>query len=148
MHHADQEVSSVLIGRFGSGLPFRKLRNYVRFVPPAIIPGAGECDFAISCLPQNGFVTAVHQRKYGSGHDRNIGAANQLQQPQSMRYLFIAPLIPADDGDAQHFHLGRLNQGQQRLQIAAARPRTVLVDDDFPTLLRVSQAIRDQKKAH
>jgi hypothetical protein len=63
-----------------------------------------------------------------------------------MRYLFIAPLIPADNGYAQNFHLGRLNQGQQRLHIAAAGPRTVLIDDDFPTLLRESQAIRHQQK--
>src|ERR1022692_37025 len=96
--HADQEVSGVLVGGMGSGLPFRELRNYVMFVPPAIIPGTGERHFSIHCLPQKGFLTAMDERKYGSGHDRNIGAANQLQQSQSMRYLFVAPLIPADDG--------------------------------------------------
>jgi hypothetical protein len=73
---ADQEVSGVLIGRPGNGLPFRQRRNYVMFVPPAIIPGAGKGDFSIPCLPQKGFLTAMHERKYGSGHDRNIGAAN------------------------------------------------------------------------
>jgi hypothetical protein len=53
-----------------------------------------------------------------------------------VRYLFIAPLIPTDDGYAQHIHLSRLNQGQQGLHIAAARPRTILIDDDLPVLLR------------
>jgi len=74
--HADQEVSGVLIGRPGSGLPFRQRRNYVMFVSPAIIPGAGKGDLSIHCLPQKAFLAAIHERKYGSGHDRNIGAAN------------------------------------------------------------------------
>ena len=146
VHHADQKVSGVLIGRLGSGLPFRKLRNYVMLMPPAIIPGTGERDFSISCLPQKRFLTAMHQRKHGSRHNRNIGAANELQQSQGMRYLFVAPLVSADDGYAQHFHLRRLNQGQQRLHVAAAGPRTILIDDDLPALLRESQAIRNQQK--
>src|SRR6202023_3979160 len=53
-----------------------------------------------------------------------------------MRDLFVAPLVSADNGYAQHFHLRRLNQGQKRLHITAARPRTILIDDDFLTLLR------------
>jgi hypothetical protein len=65
-----------------------------------------------------------------------------------VRYLFIAPLIPTDDGYAQHIHLRRLNQGQQGLHIAAARPRTILIDDDLPVLLREYEAIRNQQKGN
>jgi hypothetical protein len=39
-----------------------------------------------------------------------------------------------------------LNQGQQRLHIAAAGPRTILIDDDFAALLRESQTIRYQQE--
>src|ERR1700693_2741587 len=62
-----------------------------------------------------------------------------------MCHLFVAPLVPADHSDPQNFHRGRLNQSQQGLHIAAAGPRTILVDDDFATLLRESRASRNQK---
>jgi hypothetical protein len=62
-----------------------------------------------------------------------------------MRDLFVAPLVSADDGYPQHFHLGRLNQGQQRLHIASPRPRTILIDDDFPMLLRESRTVSNQQ---
>jgi hypothetical protein len=51
----------------------------------------------------------MHEWKYGSWHNRNIGAANELEESQSMRDLFVAPLVSADDGYAQHFDMGRLN---------------------------------------
>jgi hypothetical protein len=88
----------------------------------------------------------MHEWKYGSWHNRNIGAANELEESQSMRDLFVAPLVSADDGYAQHFDLGRLHQGQQRLHIAAARPRTVLIDDDFSRLLRECWATGNQQE--
>jgi hypothetical protein len=88
----------------------------------------------------------MHEWKYGSRHHRNISTANQFQQPQSMRDLLVAPLVPANDGDAQHFHLGRLNQGQERLHIAAAGSRTVLIDDHFPRMLRECRAPGNQQE--
>ena len=76
----------------------------------------------------------MHQRKHGAGHDRYIRAPNQFQQSQGVGYLFVAPLVPADNRNPQYFHYRRLNQGQQRLHIANAGPRTILVDDDLPAL--------------
>jgi hypothetical protein len=62
-----------------------------------------------------------------------------------MRDLFVAPLVSADNGYAQHFHLGRLNQGQKRLHVTPAGPRTILIDDDFPRLLRERRVIGNQQ---
>src|SRR5271163_773199 len=104
-------MSGVLIGGLGGGQAFRERGNYVRFVPPAIIPGAGELDFSVSGLPQEGFVAAMHKREDGSGNDGDIGAADQLEEAESVSDFFVAPLVSADYGDAQHLHLGRLDQG-------------------------------------
>jgi hypothetical protein len=48
-----------------------------------------------------------------------------------MRDLFIAPLISTDNGDAENLDFGRLEQEDDGLHIAAARPGTVFVDDDL-----------------
>ena len=76
VNHADEEVSGVFVGRAGCGLAFGERRDYVVFVPPARVPGAGEFNFSIARLPQKGFVAAMHERKNGSGNDGNIGAAD------------------------------------------------------------------------
>ena len=51
VHHTDQKVSSVLRGGFCSGLAFEELGNHIVFVPPTIVPGAGECDLSRHRLP-------------------------------------------------------------------------------------------------
>src|ERR1700691_1447427 len=146
VHHANEKVSGVLVGGFGGGLTLEHFGNDVVFVPPTIIPGAGECNFSIHGLPQRGLVTAMHTREDGPGHDRNVGAANQLQKPQGVCYLFVAPLVAADHGDPKNLHLRRLNQGQQGLHVAAAGSGTILIDDDLAALLCQSQATCNQQK--
>ncbi len=126
-----EEVSGIFLGWLGGGLAFGQLRNHVMFVPPAVIPGAGEGDLAISRLPEERFVTAMDEREDGSGDDWNVGAPNEFEQPQSVRDFFVAPLVAGNDGDAQDFYLRGLDQGQQGLQIAAAGAGTILIDDDF-----------------
>src|SRR5580704_4664745 len=80
VHHANQKMSRILVGRFGSWLTFQESGNHVVLVPPAIVPGTGECDLSIYCLPQLSSLAAMHEWKHSSGYDGNIGAANYLQQ--------------------------------------------------------------------
>ena len=63
-----------------------------------------------------------------------------------MRYFFVAPLVSADHGDAQHFHLRRLDQQRQRLHVAAAGAGTIFVDNDFaPRLAPGERACQQQR---
>ena len=48
-----------------------------------------------------------------------------------MSNLFIAPLIAADDGNAEDFDRWRLQQHEQSLHVAAARTGTIFIDDDL-----------------
>ena len=73
-------------------------------------------------------------RTNGKAAPRNTGISvrpDDLEQAQCVRHFFVAPLVPAHDGDAQHVHLRRLNQHQQRLHVAAAGSGAVFVDDDL-----------------
>ncbi len=53
-----------------------------------------------------------------------------------MRYFFVAPLVPTDNRDPEHFDLRRLDHQQHGLQVAAAGAGAILIDDDFATRLR------------
>src|SRR5579862_3253292 len=48
-----------------------------------------------------------------------------------MRHFFVAPLVAADDGNAEHFCLRRLYQQENRLLVGAAGTARVLVDNHF-----------------
>ena len=52
-----------------------------------------------------------------------------------MCQLFLEPLIAAHHRNAQHLHLRRLDQGEQRLQVAAPGAGTIFVDNNFAPLL-------------
>jgi hypothetical protein len=105
------------------------------FVPPALIPSAGEGDLAVACLPEESFLASMDERKNGAGEDWNVGAADEFEKAESVGDFFVAPLIAAGDGDAEDLHLGRLNEGEQRLHVAAAGAGAVLIDDNFAGLL-------------
>ena len=79
VHHADQKVGGVFAAGLGGGLTFRERRHNEGFVPPAVVPGTGVGYFAITFLPQLGFFAAAHQGESSTGHDRNVGAANDFQ---------------------------------------------------------------------
>ena len=72
--------------------------------------------------------------------------ADDLEQPQSVRHFFVAPLIAADYSDPQHFDTLRLNQQRNRLQIAAAGSGAVFVDDDLAPRLAPSQGSGQQQR--
>src|ERR1700683_2241799 len=134
----------VFVRRLGRRPSFWKLRHHKRLMPPAVIPRARVGYFSVTLLPGLGFLTAADQRERRSGHNRNVGAADDLQQAQRMRHFLIAPLISAYHRDAKHLYLRRLNQYQQGLHIAAARPRTILVDYDFATGRSGSEGMPDE----
>ena len=65
-----------------------------------------------------------------------------------VRRFFISPLISADNGDPENFHIGRLNQQQKSLDVAAAGPGTIFVDNDFTAALsRCKGAGQNEKQA-
>ncbi len=105
VHLANQEVSRVFVCGLGGGRTFRQGWDDKGFVPPAIVPGAGKGHFAVTLLPELGFFAPAHQREDSSRHHRNIGAADDFEQAQGVRHFFVAPLVSADDRDAQHFNL-------------------------------------------
>ena len=113
------------------GWPSGSGRHDERFVPPAVVPGAGEGDFAVTLLPHLGFCASANQRETGAGHDGDIGAAHDFEQAQGVRYFFIPPRVSADDRDAEDVDLRGLDQKRERLHIAAAGAGAVFVDDDF-----------------
>jgi len=77
-----------------------------------------------------------HQRILCAGHDRDIGASNEFEHAQGMRHFLMQPLIARHDRNSQHFSPWRLDQEQHRLLISSRRPGCILIDNDFPFLLR------------
>lgn len=145
MHHANEKMRGIFNRRFRCRLAFGQGRNNKRLVPPAVIPRPRVGDFAVSFLPQLGFIAPSYHRKSRARHDRNIGAANNLKQPQRVRNFFVTPLISANHRRAQHFYLWRLGQDQQRLHIASAGAGEILVDDDLAALLSRGCRTRQRK---
>ena len=64
--------------------------------------------------------------KTAPGHDGNIRAADEFQHAQRVSDFFVAPHIAADDGDAESFDFGGLQEDEDGLLVggggAAARP--------------------------
>src|SRR5258707_7075049 len=94
-HHPDQEMSGVFLSRLDLGLPFGQRWNDEGLVPPSVIPGTCVGYFSVTLLPQLRFFAAAHQGENGARHHRNVSAADDLEQAQRVRYLFIAPLVSA-----------------------------------------------------
>src|SRR5258708_3428993 len=128
-------MGCVFVAGLGGGLAFRKRGHDEWLVPPAIVPRSRVGYFSIALLPHLSFFTAAYQRENGSRHYRNIRPADNLKQPERVRHLFIAPLVSAHNGDPEHLDLRRLNHHENRLQVAAAWPRTVFIDNHFAPLL-------------
>jgi len=115
-------------------------------VPPTIIPGAGVSDLAVTLLPELGLFSSANKGKLGAGDNGDVGASDDLQEAQRVRDFLVAPLIAAHHGDAQDFHLRRLNQHEQGLHVAAAGARAVFVDDDFAAGLGKDEVRGDNQK--
>src|SRR5580700_7715821 len=135
MYHAQQKVHGVFGGWLGGRLAFRKRWHDGWGMPPAVVPRTRVRYLAVAILPELRFRAGANEREFGAAEDRNVRAPDDFEQAQGVRQFLIAPLVPARYGNAQHFHLRRLNHGQQRLHIAAARPGAVFVDDDFAAWL-------------
>ena len=110
-------------------------------------PTRPKSDGSVPLLPKLRFGARANQRKRRAFHDRNIGTAEDLKQPQSVRNLFIAPLISADYRDAQHLDALRLNEQRDRLQVATAGSRAIFVDNHFaPRLAPRWNAYRNEEQ--
>src|ERR1700738_4931177 len=106
--HTNQEMSGVFIRRFSAGLPFRKRWDDKRFVPPAVVPSTRVGYLSIMLLPELSFVAKAYQGKHGAGNNRYVSTADDFQQPQSVSYFLVAPLVSANHSRAQHLTLRRL----------------------------------------
>jgi hypothetical protein len=82
------------------------------------------------------FFVSANQRERRAAHYGNVGASDDFEQAQSVRYLFVAPLISTDHRDSKHLDLRGLDHYEERLQIAAAGAGAILVDDDLAARLR------------
>ena len=98
---------------------------------PALGPGALVEQRAIQLLPHPGALLGVDQRIDRARMYRYLRAPGDLQQPQRMAYLLVAPTIAARNRDTEHLDIAGLQQHQDRLQIGSRRSEGVLVDDDL-----------------
>ena len=92
-----------------------------------------------SNLPYSASQRSVSSLELSNGNsapcdDGNVGAIGDLQQAQDMLRLFLDPLIAADSRDPEYVKFLGLQEHQDGLLIAGARPAGVLVDDDFDLL--------------
>jgi hypothetical protein len=78
-----------------------------------------------------GFVVGADQRKDSSGYYGDVGAADDFEEAEGSGDFLVAPLVAGDDGDAEDFDFGGLEEEEKGLQVTAAGPGAVLVDDDF-----------------
>ena len=126
MHHADQKMRRVFRFRLERGIPLRQRIGNFKWSPiNAGVPRAGErraaggTDFmfvprtlvthhAVEFLPALNLFLVVDQRKNRARIDLDSGVPREFQHAQRVRNFFVAPLIAADDGDAQSLNLRRL----------------------------------------
>lgn len=59
-----------------------------------VVPRALINDFAVERFPLSDVLLAVDQRKSGAGQDRNVGAADDLQEAEGVLNLFVPPGMP------------------------------------------------------
>src|ERR1700722_104456 len=100
-----------------------------------IVPRALIDELAVERLPARDKFLAVNQRKSGAGNYRNVGAADNFEQAQSVLDFFVAPRVPGDDGNAENVGLGRLDQRQDGLRASPAGAVAIFVNYDLPFFL-------------
>jgi len=70
-----------------------------------VIPSALVDDFAVERFPLGDVLLAVDERKRCPGNDRNVRAADDLQEAQRVLHFFVAPGVAGEDGDAKDFRI-------------------------------------------
>ncbi|MCW0450629.1 hypothetical protein NB706_003463 [Xanthomonas sacchari] len=125
-HLADHEQGGRLAGCLHhGGIAQRQVRDHVVRVvarcalhgvvlDPLPGPGALPQQLAVQRFPAFGGHLAVEQREHRAGQHRHFATPGDLEQAPGMRQRFVAPDVAADHRDAQHLHLGRLQQQQLR----------------------------------
>src|ERR1700758_3618281 len=103
VHHANQKMSRVFVGRPERRLALGKIWNDVRFVPPALIPRACVGDLPITLLPKLRLFVAADEWKDSAWDDRNVRSPDDFQQAKRVRDLLVAPLVAAGHGNAEDF---------------------------------------------
>src|SRR4029077_2681954 len=125
-------------------LPFGKRWDDEGLVPPAIVPCPGVGHFPVALLPLLRFFASANQRKRRAGRYRDVGASNDFKQAESVRHLFVTPLVSTDHRDPKHLDLRRLDHYEERLQVAATGTGAVFVDDDLAARLGGGKTGREQ----
>ncbi len=151
LNHAHHESRGIFCRRFSRWRAFRHWRDVVRpvhRVPPREIPRTLVHNFSIKRFPLRNIFFAVHQRKSGARHHRNIGAANNFKQAQGVLHFFIAPRITGQNRDSQNIRVRRIYQRQYGLHIRTARPGAILINDHFAFSLRIRSGIQTQCDHH
>src|SRR4029077_19418186 len=124
--------------------PLRKRGDNEGLVPPAIVPSSGVSHFSVALLPLLRFFVSPNQRKRRAWHYGDVGASNDFEQAESVRHLFVAPLVSTDHRDPKHLDLRRLDHYEERLQVAATGTGAVFVDDDLAARLGGGKTGREQ----
>ena len=127
----------VFINRLRGRLAFRHRRNFIRPVYRlAPIPRALINNFAVNLFPARHLLFRIHEREHGARNHRHIRPADNLEQPQRVQHLFIAPGIAGKHGNAENIRLRRVQNRQHGLHIRPAGPSAVLIDDHLALRLR------------
>src|ERR1700730_15166540 len=99
------KMRSYFLGGLRGRPPLRKRGHDEGPVPPAIVPSPGVRDLSRTLLPLLRFFVSPNQRKSRAGHYGDVGASDDFEQAQSVRHLFVAPLVSTDHSDSKHLNL-------------------------------------------
>ena len=125
---------ALLHGRDNIGRVIRLVINRGAIGCEVLRPTPFVFELAVKRFPALTLFLGVEQRKFGALIHRDIRAPGNLQQAQHVLSLFLYPLIAANGGDAKHVKSVRLQENQDGLLVARARPASILINDDFEFL--------------
>src|SRR5579862_3028290 len=107
----------------------------MHWMPAGIVPRALIDELAVERFPARDEFLAVHQWKCRAGNHRNVRAADNFEQAQSVLDFFVAPGVSGDNSDAENVGFGRLDQREYGLRASPARAVAIFVNYDFPFFL-------------
>src|SRR3954470_14236169 len=96
----------------------------------ALVPRTLVRDLSVQLLPNLSSLLRANQREDGARNYRDIGATDEFQGAQRVGHFFFAPRVAGDDGNTEHFDVGRLDEYQDGLLVCSRRARCILINDD------------------
>ena len=100
-------------------------------VAPGEVPRTLVKHLAVERFPLRDVFLRVDERKNRAGNNRDIGAADDLEQAQGVLHLLVAPGVTGKHGDTQDVRFRRIDQGENGLHVGATGAGAVLIDDDL-----------------